>query len=604
MELMLTQDKKFYYNSLFYDYIFCYEKLKQYFCYDFHEPDCFKKRAEDISGAYNNSFRLKVSDILININKRFGCSESTIKNCESLKDPDTMVVIGGQQPGFLTGPAFIIYKIFSIIKLAGYLSGFLNLKVIPVFWNASDDSNFSQVSDTFLLDRELKKVDLNLNAGGKISGDSNWKRFSDILIPEELALQKINELLGFLPDTDFKSGVQDFFGDCLGGRLPKVDFDGSKPGHAGSEASACLPDYATENNPGRKKGIRLNDLFSAIITGLFSKYGLVLIDPSDAELKKLSLPVLESDIRNHAGIEKLVNKSGARLVKEGYHSQLVADKDFLNFFIVKDGVRKRIRCGKGTGDKNSDGKGLVGKDLCSKDSSYIFDKTAYSEEGLKSLICSDFSNISLNVISRPLFQDTVLPVLATVCGPGEVSYFSQLKEVYDLVGLKQPVIYPRFSATIVENKIKKAIEKTGMGLELLNHERKDAFGITLKKNTGIDIADILRSLEGDIIAKIAAAKGLMDKSGADYAIYFRRVEDNLKKELKILNKKISSESENKNFLLASNIDKIYLNLFPSGKLQERVINIFYYINKYDFKLLEDLYDIIDVKNLLHKLIII
>ena len=215
MEPMQIEYQKFYYNSLFYDYIFSYEKLKKYFQYDFHDPDAFKKRAEDISGIYNNGFRPKISDRLAHINKRFGCSEITIKNCESLKDRETLVVIGGQQPGLLTGPVFIIYKIFSIIKLARHLSDFLNLKVVPVFWNASDDSNFSQVNNTFLLDRELKKVDLSLTDISQIPDDKNQKRFSDILIPEGLALKKINEFMGFLPETDFKGSLRDFFSDCL-----------------------------------------------------------------------------------------------------------------------------------------------------------------------------------------------------------------------------------------------------------------------------------------------------------------------------------------------------------------------------------------------------
>jgi Uncharacterized protein conserved in bacteria len=583
MEPMQIEYQKFYYNSLFYDYIFSYEKLKKYFQYDFHDPDAFKKRAEDISGIYNNGFRPKISDRLAHINKRFGCSEITIKNCESLKDRETLVVIGGQQPGLLTGPVFIIYKIFSIIKLARHLSGFLNLKVVPVFWNASDDSNFSQVNNTFLLDRELKKVDLSLTDISQIPDDKNQKRFSDILIPEGLALKKINEFMGFLPETDFKDSLRDFFSGCLK-RLSKSHFESSNREHGGQAAAVCRPDHSAVNDTCPTNSISPNDFFSALITGLFSKYGLVLIDPSDTELKKLSLPVLEGDICNHGSIEKLVNKSGERLVKDGYHSQLTADKDFLNFFIVKDGVRKRIKCGRG--------------------SSYIFNKTALSEEDLRSLIVSDFSKISLNVISRPLFQDMMLPVLATVCGPGEVSYFSQLKEVYDISGLKQPIIYPRFSATIVENKIKKAVEKTGMGFELLKHERKDISGIIAKNNPGIDIDNILKSLENDILDKTVKVRDFMDKSGIEYGSYFGRLENNLKKEIKILSKKISSEAENKNFSLTLGIDKIFLNLFPSGKLQERVINVFYYINKYDFKFLEDLYDIIDVKNWTHKLVIL
>ena len=63
--------------------------------------------------------------------------------------------------------------------------------------------------------------------------------------------------------------------------------------------------------------------------------------------------------------------------------------------------------------------------------------------------------ISWNVIMRPVIQDTIFPVLATVCGPGEVSYFAQISGVYDLMDVKLPVIYPRFSATIIEKNIGK-----------------------------------------------------------------------------------------------------------------------------------------------------
>ena len=585
IESMQVQDKKFYYNSLFNDYIFSYKKLKKYFHYDFHDPGSFKKRAEYVTATYNDSLRARISDRLVHINKSFGCSATAIKNCESLKDPDTMVVIGGQQPGLLTGPAFIIYKIFSIIKLAEYLSDFLNLKVIPVFWNASDDSNFSQVNNTFLLDRELKKVVLNLadinRESGLLKEGLGSKRFSDIFITEGISVEKIDEFLGFLPETDFKDSIKVFFVDCLE-RLSKGGFNRSNPKCIDHPKAGFPAGPASLHGSGHKNSFRLNDFFSAIITGLFSKYGLVLIDPSDIELKKLSLPILEKDIINHASIEKSINKAGEKLVKEGYHSQLSADADFLNFSIVKDGVRQRVKCG--------------------KNSFFTVDKKGLSAEDLKSLIASDFSKISLNVISRPLFQDMALPVLATVCGPGEVSYFSQLKEVYDIFGLKQPVIYPRFSATIVESKVRKAIEKAGLGIKLLNHEIKDAAGAALKSNLGIDIDGIFKSLEIDIMDKTGKVESLIESGGINCSGCFGRFEDNMKREIKTLNKIIMSEVENKNLIIVSNIDKIYLNLFPNGLLQERVINIFQYINKYDFKLLDDLYGIIDVENRFHKLI--
>ena len=59
-----------------------------------------------------------VAAVLRRSHARLGASATTIENLDRLAQPTTFVVIGGQQPGLLTGPLYTVYKAMSIIKLA------------------------------------------------------------------------------------------------------------------------------------------------------------------------------------------------------------------------------------------------------------------------------------------------------------------------------------------------------------------------------------------------------------------------------------------------------------------------------------------------------
>jgi uncharacterized protein YllA (UPF0747 family) len=59
---------------------------------------------------------------------------------------------------------------------------------------------------------------------------------------------------------------------------------------------------------------------------------------------------------------------------------------------------------------------------------------------------------STDAALRPLLADAVLPVVASVLGPGEIAYQGMLKPLYELYELPQPVLYPRPSYTVVSQR--------------------------------------------------------------------------------------------------------------------------------------------------------
>src|SRR5699024_12707310 len=83
------------------------------------------------------------------MNETWGAPDATIAQIERLRDERSVVVIGGQQAGLLTGPLYTIHKIVSIIKYAKEQEAKLNIPVIPVFWIAGEDHDYADINHVY-----------------------------------------------------------------------------------------------------------------------------------------------------------------------------------------------------------------------------------------------------------------------------------------------------------------------------------------------------------------------------------------------------------------------------------------------------------------------
>jgi len=385
---------------------------------------------------------------------------------------------------------------------------------------------------------------------GQAGGTSSGKRYSDMYIEKELIGSKIKEFSGLLLKTEFTEIIEKFLFESLG---------------------------LLQGGP------KLPDLFSVIISKLFGPYGLIILDPSLPGIQTMALKHAYFDIENHDEIEKAISCSTGLLEKNGYHSQLKLEKNAMNFYIVRDGTRYRVY----RKNKNT----------------YFFGKTILNKPELKKYLCQNPSSLSLNVVLRPLLQDSILPVLSTVCGPGEVSYFAQLKGVYEAAGKKTGIIWPRFSATVIEKKVEKSLIKTETGFENINPDRKAMLDRAASLAAGVNIDSAIKDFEDMVMLKLNEIKKLFKENGLTLDSPFCRIENNIKREAEVLKKKITSEINNKKTEVSAGIQKILENVFPEGNLQERIFSIFYYINKYGFNFTDEILKVSSVKDFTHKFIL-
>ena len=96
-----------------------------------------------------------------------------------------------------------------------------------------------------------------------------------------------------------------------------------------------------------------------------------------------------------------------------------------------------------------------GNKWVTKDEQIVFTK----DESIETIKQSPekFSN---NVVTRPIMQELVFPVLSFIGGPGEIAYWSSIIRVnFEILGLQFPIVTPRMSITLFNTSHLKQTEQ-------------------------------------------------------------------------------------------------------------------------------------------------
>ncbi|OIJ13265.1 bacillithiol biosynthesis cysteine-adding enzyme BshC [Anaerobacillus alkalilacustris] len=481
---------------------------------------------------------------LLKFNKKYNCSNETVHNAKKLLDPKSVVVVGGQQAGVLTGPLYTIHKIITIIKLAKQQEEKLSVPVVPIFWIAGEDHDFEEINHIFSIRRDSKlhkrKVDQQNNAKKSVS---------------DLHLEQ-NEVLSFVKEV-FLDGIETSVTNTLLSELNKI--------------IAKSKNYV--------------DFFSFLVHRLFKNSGIVLLDSHNPELRKLEIPYLKQMILNNEQINDKFLQSANALYNQGYGEPIERGENSAHLFYHHKGSRlllERI-------DANmfSDKKGIC----------------QFSKEDLLQLVEKQPENFSNNVVTRPLMQELLLPVLAFVGGPGEIAYWATLKEVFHLFGLKMPPVVPRLSMTIVSPQVNKLLEEFNISAidAITNGSSKRRNELTLwdeKDQINETLHEVLDEVE-DLHQPLKDLVNRYDKGLEALALKNELI---IKRELTFLARKIEKSLQQKYEQQLLKFALIDANLFPNNGFQERSLNILRYLNEHGLDFVERMTELKLELNDKHKLI--
>lgn len=534
------------YNELFLDYINDYSSLSRFFEYDYHSDESFLHRSENVLDAFPGSAdfgRSELAGILLGQNEEFGSGKRTSGNISLLKEHNTLAVVTGQQLGILGGPLYTLVKALNTVQLCKRLSStFPQFNFVPVFWMEGDDHDFEEVNNVTVIDRQNELRKFTYLEGG-VEHEKYVRPVGQIIFDKG-----IDELSAGLRES---LGATDFTEELFSAVTRNY-----RPGNSFRNSFAGFLNYATGDS------------------------GLVLLDPTDPQVKSLLRPVFRKALLSAPELAERLIETTVEL--ESSHIAQVKPKP-VNLFYIHDGSRHLIEPREG--------------------GTYALKNTRqrFSREELLEKLDSGPGNFSWNVITRPLCQDHLLPVVAYIGGPSEISYFAQLKEAYSMFGMKMPVIYPRVSVTISDGRTANFMSKNSVGFSELFDE-KELIRNLLRKSSDTDPDEIFSKMKDELNGIFYTYEKTLSGIDANQTAAFQKRASQFIDSLEVMKEKFGNALAGKSQVLTGQIGKIVQYVYPGSIMQERMLNVTMFMNKYGHSFTESLMDQMDVELFEHQVI--
>lgn len=111
---------------------------------------------------------------------------------------------------------------------------------------------------------------------------------------------------------------------------------------------------------------------------------------------------------------------------------------------------------------------------------------SFTTDELLKIITEYPERISPNALLRPVYQELVLPNLVYVGGAGEISYWMQLRHLFDSLNVSFPVLRVRDSIVLINQKQREDLETLSLDITDLQKEADYLMKQFVRENSGIE----------------------------------------------------------------------------------------------------------------------
>lgn len=478
--------------------------------------------------------------------KPFPTSAKVLESLAKFKQPQSTVVIGGQQAGILSGPLYSIHKVISIIKLAEEKERQLNIPVIPIFWIAGEDHDYHEVNHLFVpYEQKLVK---------KVYPEKilQKKMVSDIELDRDKCISWVKEVIEILGEAEYTQEIQTFIQKAVNHSRNYVDF------------------------------------FAFIIMELFKEKGLLIVDSGNADLRKIEKDIFLRQVEKHNEISIALHNQQNEISHHGFPLTIDASLHSANLFYYEEKYNERLLL-----EYDAERQLFVSKN---KSVSFTFDELYQ--------LANEFpERISNNVVTRPLMQESLFPTLAFIAGPGEIAYWAELKKVFEIFEMKMPPIVPRLNITFIERAVESDIYDLKLTIEeVLRNGTTSAVANFFASVKDAELEEQFIQMKEQVSQQYKIIEGKLTNLDSGLLPLLAKNEIKLLEQIDFMQNRIENSIQQRHSNTFQKFNRIENSLRPNGAPQERIWNVFYFLNKYGFTMVDDLLDLPFEFDGLHKVV--
>ena len=439
---------------------------------------------------------------------------------------------------------FAVYKALTAVKLAEQATA-AGVDSVPIFWLATYDHDLAEVNHVALPNAEGILQTLTTTSHDVPGAPVSAVRLGDEILP---VVEQVAALLG---DTEATNLLRETY------------------------------------RPGETMGTA----FAKFFARLFADWGVIVLDASDPELHRIARPVYRAAIERSSELSAALTARGQLLENARYHQQVKVTASSALLFTLHNGARTAIH----HRNENENSGGNRGDSGGNREDEFVIG----SEESAEKISRSELLNriesapeqFSPNVLLRPAVED-YLPTLAYAGGPAEVAYFAQAGAVYELLLGRVTPIIPRFSATIVEPRMQRILERYEITIPDIFAGPEALRKKLASQNLPQDLQAAFETAKNTLDTNLSAIKESLAKLDSTLVDAAETSRSKIEHQIEKLHTQAARAESQKSELITRKTEMLSQSLYPDKGLQERGIAGIYYMARYGRELLQQLHDAI------------
>lgn len=285
-----------------------------------------------------------------------------------------------------------------------------------------------------------------------------------------------------------------------------------------------------------------------LLRALLEPLGIAVLDSSHPGVRAAGAGVVRSALQHAGAVAAGLDARHAWLEERTYQPQVADVPGLSTVFVLEEGIKRRVPL----------------------------------DEAASVARAAADDALSPNVLLRPVLERAILPTAAYVAGPGELAYFAQVSAVAAALGAAQPVAVPRWSCTVVEPGVDRALTRLQLGLDDIRnaeaHERRIAHAAVPEPVRGA-LADLRTAVAGGL-ARLAAR----DRDTPQGALIGDAVVEGAERQLGFrvdrLERRIVAAAKRRGSEALRDLHTARAALWPTGHRQERTLNFIPFLARF------------------------